>query len=367
MVREPPVLTRIDSRTWQRASALASASFAAVIAVSVMTLTVTMPDAPARTVWLLAGPIWGSWLLLSPLVVASAQRWTFARGTAARSARAHAGILVAIQILQSYLSHLAVGALQPTVPQDPPRILDLLMHQRLPLTALTYGALVGLAWGTGTWWRAQDQALQLERAERQAAEARLAALSARLRPHVLFNTLHAIGALLEHDHGRGRAMIASLGDVLRDLLDETAPTEVPLGEEVVLLDRYLVIERHRFADRLRVTTLIEPEASGVLVPRLLLQPLVENAIHHGLARRGGGEVRISATLIADRLRVTVWNDGDPLLAPSQQREGVGLGTTRERLSILSPGSTVEVATPPEGGVATILEFPARRAGPPRAR
>jgi len=344
-------------RVVRSATLAAALAFALLLVIATVHLRLTVGRDSWVTVWGLAAPFWGGWLVASPLLVRLALRWQFGSGQRLVSAALHLVALLAMQLAIGVMSWQATRVLQPELAAIPaPGIGDLLLHPRLPLTVLVYLALFGLSWSSGVWWSRRDQAEQLERAERLAAESRHEALAARLRPHVLFNSLHAIGVLLERDPPTARAMMAQLGALLRDLLDEDAPALVPLAEELELLGRYLALERHRFGDRLRVTEDVPDALREVLVPRLLLQPLVENAIHHGLARRGGGEVLIAAARDAGWIALEVRDDGDGL--PPAARERIGLGTTRARLEAIWPAATVMLRTAPTGqGTSVLIRIP----------
>jgi two-component system sensor histidine kinase AlgZ len=183
---------------------------------------------------------------------------------------------------------------------------------------------------------------QARAAERGALESRVAArdselraLRAQLNPHFLFNSLNSINALIGGDPEGARRMCESLGDFLRRTLNLGARDTVPLADELALVDRYLGIERVRFGERLVVDRDIDPEAARCLVPPLLLQPLVENAIKHGVADRvEGGIVRIVAHRAEDRLTIEVVNGIDPE-APPRRGEGHGLDNVRRRLDAFS--------------------------------
>lgn len=165
-----------------------------------------------------------------------------------------------------------------------------------------------------------------------AREAEVRALRAQLNPHFLFNSLNSINALIGSAPEDARRMCEGLGDFLRRTLALGSRESVPLREEMALLDRYLAIEHVRFGERLRFERLSSPEAERCLVPPLLLQPLVENAIKHGIADRiEGGRVRVEARREDGALRVTVENDVDPD-APNRRGEGVGLENVRRRLA-----------------------------------
>ena len=166
-----------------------------------------------------------------------------------------------------------------------------------------------------------------------AREAELRALRAQLNPHFLFNSLNSINALVGSDPEGARRMCEGLGDFLRRTLALGARETVSLGEEMALVERYLGIEQVRFGERLRVERQVEPGATECRVPPLLLQPLVENAIKHGIQDRvEGGAVRIVATREGGFLRVTVENPVDDD-APARRGEGVGLENVRRRLEV----------------------------------
>jgi LytS/YehU family sensor histidine kinase len=164
-----------------------------------------------------------------------------------------------------------------------------------------------------------------------AREAEVRALRAQLNPHFLFNSLNSINSLIGGDPEGARRMCESLGDFLRRTLNLGARDAVPLSDELALVDRYLGIERVRFGDRLAIDRSVDPEAAVCLVPPLLLQPLVENAIKHGVADRvEGGTVRIAARNVDGRLMIEVENPLDPE-APARRGEGLGLDNVRRRL------------------------------------
>jgi len=171
-----------------------------------------------------------------------------------------------------------------------------------------------------------------------AREAELKALRAQLNPHFLFNSLNSISALVGSDPESARRMCQLLGDFLRSSLALGARARVPLGEELALAERYLAIERVRFGPRLTVERASEPAVERCLVPPLLVQPLVENAVKHGVAGRvEGGTVRIAARRRGGYVEVTVENPFDPE-APVRGGAGLGLDNVRRRLETLDPQS-----------------------------
>ncbi len=179
--------------------------------------------------------------------------------------------------------------------------------------------------------RSRQAELNANEAQVLAREAELRALKAQINPHFLFNSLHSISALTTIDPARAREMCINLADFLRSTLGLGEKSLVALEEEIALVRRFLTIEKIRFGDRLQIEEQIEPDAISCLVPPLLLQPLLENAVGHGIANLpNGGAVRIIAKNGAGRLTVLVENDFDPE-HKTKRRQGIGLANVRERL------------------------------------
>src|SRR5438067_2144956 len=201
--------------------------------------------------------------------------------------------------------------------------------------------------------------------ELRASQAQLQALKMQLHPHFLFNALHAISALVHRDPEAADKMIARLGDFLRLTLDSSATQEVPLRRELEFLNCYLEIERVRFNDRLTTSVEVDPRVLDCRVPNLILQPLVENAIRHGVSQRtAAGHVRVRAERRGDVLRLQVTDNGAGLstVAAAHARRatkgGVGLSNTRARLQQLYGSAyRFELSDDPRGGVTATLEIP----------
>jgi hypothetical protein len=200
--------------------------------------------------------------------------------------------------------------------------------------------------------------------EVSAREAELKALRAQIHPHFLFNSLNSISALAGRQPEEARRMCVLLADFLRTSLSLGARTRVPLAEELALAENYLAIERVRFGERLRVETRIEPGAERCLVPPLLVQPLVENAVKHGVADQvNGGVIEIWARREGGQIEIRVENSRDPD-APSRRGQGLGLENVRSRLAALDPRSArLDVEAEPDRYRA-ILRFPAVTAPEP---
>jgi signal transduction histidine kinase len=213
-------------------------------------------------------------------------------------------------------------------------------------------------------WESRRRGIAAATYARQLAEARLHVLSAQLQPHFLFNTLHAISALIYQDPARAERLLARLSEMLRLTLRSGTRVETTLEEELALLRRYAEIQETRYGERLRVAFEVEPGVRGAMVPRLILQPLVENAIRHGITRRiTPGRVDVRAWEGEGRLHLTVCDDGVGL--PSSLREGVGLGITRARLrQLYGTEQRVDLRSPPGGGAECALSIPLRLAESP---
>jgi ligand-binding sensor domain-containing protein len=196
-----------------------------------------------------------------------------------------------------------------------------------------------------------------ERVRTALVEAQLDALQFQLRPHFLFNTLNSVLPLIGADPERARQMVIGLGELLRLSLRSEETPLVALDEELAILDKYLQIEKVRFRDRLEVTLDVEPAAAAARVPTFLLQPLAENAIKHGLARRGGrGRIWISARAEGPALMLTLRDNGPGLREDASP--GIGLANTRRRLEALYPGAhALTLAPAPEGGCEVRLRIP----------
>jgi signal transduction histidine kinase len=213
-------------------------------------------------------------------------------------------------------------------------------------------------------WESRRRGIAAATYARQLAEARLHVLSAQLQPHFLFNTLHAISALIYQDPARAERLLARLSEMLRLTLRSGTRVETTLEEELALLRRYAEIQETRYGERLRVAFEVEPGVRGAMVPRLILQPLVENAIRHGITRRiTPGRVDVRAWEGEGRLHLTVCDDGVGL--PRSLREGVGLGITRARLrQLYGTEQRVDLRSPPGGGAECALSIPLRLAESP---
>jgi two-component system LytT family sensor kinase len=251
----------------------------------------------------------------------------------------------------------ALAALKPKIGWwlDFPTTRELLTYH-LQIDAFTYGLIVAAAHAV---YYARAHRLR----ERQLARAELAALRAQLQPHFLFNALNTIAALVPEDPDKADRMIIGLASMLRRSLESDGRLEVPLHTELDVLSSYLDIEQARFEDRLKVAWRVQPEARNALVPPLVLQPLVENAIRHGLSpRAAAGTLWLTADRHGDWLRLGVADDGLGL-TDGAPRDGIGLANTRARLKqVYGDRHEFTIAPRDGGGVTATIAVPYRTGG-----
>ncbi len=229
--------------------------------------------------------------------------------------------------------------------------------RQLDWLLMTYLFFVGLAHALEYRRQSERRALTSAQLQTRLVEAQLQVLQRQLHPHFLFNTLNAIAGLMRTDVEAADGMIDRLGDLLRMTLNASNVQEVPLKEEIEMLQKYLDIEQTRFGDRLTVSMAIDPAALDAMVPTLLLQPLVENAVRHGIVPYvRPGRVSIDAARDGDRLTVRILDSGDGV-APDRLSlfsQGVGLANTRARLEHLYRGEhTLVFANVPDGFSVTL--------------
>jgi two-component sensor histidine kinase len=226
-----------------------------------------------------------------------------------------------------------------------------------------YCAVIAILQALNYYNRFLASRLRLERTEKTLIEARLNALRMQLEPHFLFNTFNAISSEISEDPKRARQMIEDLGALLRQSLDCKDSAEITLAQELALLDHYLSIQKVRFGDRLKVEMNIAPEALRALVPSMLLQPLVENSIRHGIEKRmSGGTILIAASKVGDRLQIRIADDGLGLPTNWRQEssDGVGVRVTRERLEALYPqlpARCFSISPRQSGGAEVLIDIP----------
>jgi signal transduction histidine kinase len=307
---------------------------------------------------------WYSWAVITPGILWLARRFPFERATWLRSVPVHvAGVFVAtlahvsLFVLGRFAIYTWWGESTGSWWMEAQRMFFLNFDWEM----MTYWAIVGLSHTLRYHSEAQDRALRASRLETRLIEAQLQTLQRQLQPHFLFNTLNTIAALMHRDVEAADAMLARLGDLLRLSFETLGVQEVALEQELDFLRQYVAIEQARFRERLTVTFEVAPDALDCLVPNLLLQPLVENAIRHGIGPRvGPGHVLVRAARSGSMLELEVRDDGVgvPASRLSDIEQGVGLSNTRSRLAHLyGDQHRFEVRSPSSGGLSIVIAIP----------
>lgn len=308
---------------------------------------------------------WVLWAPLLPLIVGAARRWPLDRATWRWALPLHVGLgtltVAAITLLTMVKNQLVLasqtGMLAPGFLSRLPEYLVTNFQAALVI----YGGIVTAVHAYDGFRRLKERELAASRLEAALSRAQLTVLKMQLEPHFLFNTLNAISALVHSNPDGAERMVVRLSELLRMSLGSAEKDEVPLEEELRFLGVYLDIQKTRFGDRLRVTQEIPDAARSASVPTLLLQPLVENAIRHGLERRSAPlSLTIRAARVGDRLRLEVEDDGPGLPEEAVRRNGVGLANTRDRLERLyGSDHRLDLGNRPEGGTRVSMELPQR--------
>jgi two-component system LytT family sensor kinase len=242
-------------------------------------------------------------------------------------------------------------------------MLWLMMKRSLVIDVLAYCGACGVIYGLEARRRLRAQEMAAARLEAQLARAQLEALRVQLHPHFLFNTLNAISMMVRKGETDGAVrMLVGLSDLLRLALASVGKQEVPLRQELDFLERYLALQQVRFSDRLQVKMHISPEALDARVPSLVLQPLAENAVRHGLAPQNeAGTLEIGAERSGEDLILSVRDTGVGLPPEAERRGGVGLQNVRARLAVLYPDAhRFTLENHPGGGALATVSIPFHR-------
>ncbi len=295
---------------------------------------------------------WYLWGLLAAAIVWLARRIPLERSHWARSLMIHLSASVGFAFVEwwanNFLRHYVLGFSQSAK-------LVYVFHQNLT----TYWIIVAATQGYLYYSRYRESEVRTAQLSAQLAQAQLQALRMQLHPHFLFNTLNAISTLVHKDPEIADRMIARLSDLLRMTLENIGAQEVRLAKELDFLERYLEIERMRFADRLEVRMRISSETLDARTPYLILQPLVENAIRHGIASRSApGRIEVSAERKDGMLVLMVKDDGPGIPAEKNPKDGVGISSTRARLERLyGAAHRFALQNGAQGGLIVTLTFP----------
>src|SRR5271170_3722820 len=312
---------------------------------------------------------WWSWGLVTPLIYWIDRRLPFKEDQLGRRILAHLPVSVVLTVVYYYVLVAMAAALGLSAWSRLAGFVPMGALQGLLWNWLVYWAIFGVLETAQYYQHFLGSELRLERMERSFSEARLHALRMQLDPHFLFNALNTISAQVERDPRLARTMIEHLGDLLRLSLDARDRQEIPLAEELAFLDHYVAIQKIRFGETLRIEIQVDSEVKYALVPCLIVQPLVENAIRHGTSRRGsGGTVTVTAERATNHVEIRVADDGVGL-PPGwtlENSRGMGLSVTRERIAGLHPNgnSRFAVRRRSAGGTEVQISLPLRFTGEP---
>lgn len=298
------------------------------------------------------------WAALTPFILSLAQRYPLD----AKRWITHTGLHIVACFVFAIVHRFGFSLITMTIEATPANPFS---FEKLFVTILSY-----LDYGVLLYWsllllqhsleyfqRYKEHEVKALQLEAQLALAQLQSLKMQLQPHFLFNTLNAISVLIDRHPETARNMILKLADLLRMTLENGNAQEIPLRQELELLDNYMQIEQTRFEDRLNVTMHIDPETLNAIVPNLILQPIVENAMRHGVAtHRGSATVEVRASRQNGSLLLEVQDNGPGIARPHQIKEGIGFSNTTARLQQLyGERYRFEITNAAEGGcIATIV-------------
>jgi len=315
-------------------------------------LTGRAPSAP----WHLASFVsMAMWALYTPLLLWLGRRTSFEPGARARTIATHAAALAGVTLLDSIVQH---GLFAAFFDGQASSVIALFMATLL-IDGFSYVAVVAIGAAQRANARYRERVAAQAALDRELAHARLRALEMQLQPHFLFNTLHAVGALVRaHRNEDAVTSLATLGELLRATLAGDGEHEIALGDEADLARAYLALQQLRFGDRLRVELDVAADLATARVPRLILQPLLDNAIRHGVERSVAAvDLEVRARAIGDRLHLLVRDHGGTRGAPAPG-QGIGLRNTRARLDALyGDGHRFELASTAGGGLEVRIELP----------
>lgn len=308
--------------------------------------------------------LWGWWGLLATTMWKAGDRLLGASGLSAKTLVTHIGLACALgPIHLLLLGSVGFSVATPRGVSAYAVWTGLLNINRYGMEILVYGFVAGIIVVVQLQLRAQRDAMRAVELQRQLSAAHLRALQMQLEPHFLFNTLNAITTLVELGRQEDAAeMLSHLNAILKSTLARDTPEKVPLSQELEIVENYLAIEQVRFADRLRVEMKVEREALDSLVPCFLLQPIVENAIRHGIANcEDVGVVEASARRDGDLLRLEIRDSVAAIAKAPKPGNGIGLKNTRERLTHFYDDAYFMDARPREtGGFVVTIAIPYER-------
>jgi signal transduction histidine kinase len=303
-------------------------------------------------------PWYGVWALLTPAIVWMARRFDLYGAARPKNLIIHGCVGLIFAVAQAGFYALIAGLLNRDNPNFP-KTMDLVaikLSGGLHINLMIYALIVGLI-GLGRAYAAlHDREITSARLKAQLAEAETSALRAQLQPHFLFNALNSIASAAHSDPVTAVRMTARLGDLLRLSIDGPRSPVATVAEELDFTEAYLAIESERLGERLRIVRDIEPAARTAKIPSLLLQPLVENSVRHGLAPLArGGEIILRARLVGRSVQLVISDNG---LGAHEIKEGIGIGNARQRLrQLYGENHLFTIEAKPNLGFTVRIEVP----------
>ena len=305
---------------------------------------------------------WYVWAFLSVPILVLARRFPPEGGAPWRTAGIHLVAALVASLVYVVIRSL-VGQVHSLLIDEPVTFAEIfrpLLVKTFPFNLLVYGVIISISHAIDYYRKYHERTVHTLELEKHLAEARLQALLRQLKPHFLFNTLNGIASLMHSDVDAADRMLVRLGELLRLTMSHPGQPLTRLSDEIAFIEKYLEIERIRFRDRLAVTYEIEPAALDAEVPSLLLQPLVENAIRHGIEPHArAGRLVLTARRTPGFLELEVRDNGAGQPAGGFTRVGIGIGNTRARLKELyGDRHRFELANHPDGGLIVRVILPA---------
>lgn len=305
---------------------------------------------------------WYVWAVLSVPILVLARRHPPEAGNPWRTAALHLGAALVVSLLYVLLRS-AVGLAHSRLLDEPVTFAEVfqpLLLKTFPFNLLIYGVILSVSHAIDYYRKYHERTVHALELEKHLAEARLQSLLRQLKPHFLFNTLNGIASLMHSDVHAADRMLVRLSELLRLTMNHSGRPLARLRDEVAFIEKYLEIERIRFRDRLTVELDIDRAALDAEVPSLILQPLVENAIRHGIEPHARpGRIRVGARREGAQVVLTVRDNGAGVPPGGFTREGIGLGNTRARLrELYGDRHELRLANHPDGGLELRLALPA---------
>lgn len=310
--------------------------------------------------------VWLPWALATPWVIGLGRRFPPARSSGLSTWALHVSVAIGIGLIFSAWYASLEELLNPWAIDPHARGTFMLLwlskfYSSVTTSLVLYAFILVIDYALQSRERLARQQTEAAQLGEQLSRAQLDALRRQIEPHFMFNALNSIAGLVRDNRNDAAVdMIVSLSDFLRHAAEDSTRPQVPLAQEVEHLRQYLEIQKARFAERLQVTLTIPPELLAAQVPSLILQPLVENAIKHGIAKRAqGGGIQVAAAQTDGRLNLRVGNDGPGLSAQLEQgRVGIGIANLRNRLQLMyGSGFELSLRNQTDGGVEVWISLP----------